>query len=88
MAPVRPQSANTKAIRRKQPNKNDQSDGWELVEVDGSHGELNSVDSVKDAMNPLAEVADRVGREVEMFAERLDTYITKRQSQDPQGAAL
>ncbi|KAK5161598.1 hypothetical protein LTR04_004108, partial [Oleoguttula sp. CCFEE 6159] len=68
---------------------------WELVE----EGESNSddqadedamfvVQSLEQSLYPLRDVADRVGNEVETFAEKLDQWSSQMQEDDKHGAVL
>ncbi|KXT02713.1 hypothetical protein AC578_5450 [Pseudocercospora eumusae] len=74
-------------MRRTRSARNAASDKWEMVareetddqdaDVDAhAHADLGGADDdLNDALQPLRDMADRVGSEVEAFAEQLDMFI-------------
>ncbi|GAB7350888.1 hypothetical protein MBLNU459_g1404t1 [Dothideomycetes sp. NU459] len=100
MAPVTRRAANAdaaKAVHRKrveQPGipedvvpSREPSDSWELLAPPRQERANTSTDRIIDDINPLRDMADRVGREVDSFAETLDKYNEVLRGEDAYNAA-
>lgn len=84
-----------KKVHRKPRTQREPSDSWELLdrhELDanadddveglGQSMRIRNPADVDEAMNPLREMADRIGKEVETFAVTLDTYLFSRKDRE------
>jgi hypothetical protein len=80
------QGIGKKPSTRKRPTRREPSDHWTFSLSAGKESQAiqsieppddqSPVDNVEDAVEPLRTMAERVGKEVETFAETLDAFLT------------